>query len=98
MIPDQSHWVVFCRDEYNDRKLVGSFTRAGLIAEIIAGRITQVRWVVEFNETEGWAKDVSGDFALALHRALPQGEEPRRDIRDTIETYHGVGTVLRAAA
>ena len=98
MIPDQSHWVVFCRDEYTDHKLVGAFTRNELIGEIIAGRITDVQWVVEFNEAEGWAKDVSEDFALALHRALPPGEEPRTDIRDLIETYCGVGTVLRAAA
>jgi len=98
MIPDQSHWVVFCRDEYNDRKLVGTFTREELITEIIEGRISDVRWVVEFNEREGWSRDVSRDFALALHAALPIGEEPRTDIRDTIETYHGVGTVLKAAA
>lgn len=98
MIPDQSHWVVFCRDEYSDRKLIGAFTRGGLIAEILAGRITDVRWVVEFNESEGWAKDVSADFALALHRQLPHGEEPRTDIREFLETYHGVGTLLRAAA
>ena|ERR1700693_3241315 len=95
---DRPHFVVFCRDEFTDRKLVGAFTRPELIAEIIAARITDVQWVVEFNPVEGTAGVVSEDFARDLSAALEPGEPVRRDIRDFCEEQCGVGTVLRAAA
>jgi hypothetical protein len=95
---DHDFLTVFCRDEYADRKLVGAFSRAELMTELLAGRLSHLQWVVEWNAAEGTARIVSEDFARELAGAISPGEEPRRDIRDFIEEQLGVGIALPAAA
>lgn len=95
---DKSYFSVFCRDDFTDRRLITIGTRSELIADILGAHITDLVWVVEWNEAEGWARDISKDFALDLRAALAPGESVRTDIRDFLEDQYGVGTVLRPAA
>lgn len=74
-------------------------TETRVAVEIFAGQFEDVEGIDAYDIGEGWARDISEDVAIKVSRMVAASmEAPRREIRDFIEEFCGVGAVLTAAA
>jgi hypothetical protein len=84
---DRSFFTVFCRNLVTERTLADICSREETIDDILHGQINDVVGVMESNPHEGWAKDVSEDFAREIASRLEPAFPVPRDLRDFIEAH-----------